>query len=229
MTTIPISPGPTEAKEPAPQASLPIDEQSLLVRKIAFALGTVAFVPLFAAIRSFPNVLPIYRSLIGTGVFCALAVAALWFLGREKQLALRAWRLFFVLWATLLLPLLLTVASGLAAEGWPSGKLNRPIARLVILGLALAVPAFLTGVGALVRAYRSTSVLAVVTGLLYLFNGALLIQATSPAKGLRLQFKSVLDVLVFGCQIGSYLSVPIGVVLMVGGIMTLRRARSGFR
>ena len=207
----------------------PTDERSFRLRKIVFVLWTISFVPLFAAIGSHQNVPPLRLSLIGTGVFCAPAVAALWFLGWEKQPTLRTWRFFLVAWAMLLLPLLLTVAVGFAAEGWPSGRFNKPIAHLLVLILTLTVPAFLTNLCSLIRTYRVASALALVTGLLYLVNGVLLIRATAPAKGLRLRFESVLDLVLFGSQMGSYLSIPIGIALIVGGIMTFRvaRARAG--
>ena len=217
---------PTAATEPALQAPSPIGERSLRLRKILFVLWALAFVPLFAALRSHLNTSPGLRSLIGTAVFSAPAVAALWFLGREKQRTLRVWRIVFVVWALLLLPLLLSVADGLAAEGWPRGRFNKAIARLLISILILTVPAFLTSLCALVRTYRLASALALVTGLAYLVNGVLLIRATAPAKGLRLRFESVLDLILFGAQMGSYLSIPIGVALIVGGIMTFRAARA---
>jgi hypothetical protein len=163
--------------------------------------------------------------LIGTGLFTAPAIAALWFLGREKQRILRAWRIVFLAWALLLLPLLLTVAEGLMAEGWPQGKFNKAIARLLISILILTIPAFLVSLCGLVRTYRVASALALVTGLAYLVNGVLLIRETAPAHGLRLRFESVLDLILFGAQMGSYLSLPLGIALTVGGIMTFRAAR----
>jgi len=219
-----ISPVPTTATEPAPQAPSLVDEPNLRLRKIVFVLWAIAFVPLFAALRSVLSVSPIWRSLIGTAVFSVPAAAALWFLGREKHRTLRVWRIVFVVWALLLLPLLLTLAEGLAAEGWPRGKFNKSIAHLLILILILTVPAFLTSLCALVRTYRLASALALVTGLAYLVNGVLLIRATAPAQGLRLRFQNVLDLILFGSQMGSYLSIPIGIVLIVGGTMTFRAA-----
>ncbi len=224
MTRNSAAPGTTTATDPAPQAPLPTDERSLRLRKIVFVISAIAFVPIFAAIGSFLSARPLCRCLIGTGVFCAPAVAALWFLGREKQPTLRVWRIFFVVWAMLVLPLLLTVADGVAAQGWPSGKFNEPIAHLLILILTLAVPAFLTSLCSLIRTYRLVSALALVTGLLYLVNGHLLTRATAPARGLRLRFETVLDLVLLGSQMGSYLSLPIGIALIVGGIMTFRAA-----
>ena len=210
---------------------LPANERSLRGRKIVFVLWAMAFVPLFAAIGSRQTLPPLHLSLIGTGIFGVPAVAALWFLGHEKQPALRDWRFFLVAWALLVLPLLLTVAAGLAAQGWPDGKINKPIAHLLILILTLTIPAFLTSVCSLIRAHRVTSVLALVTGLIYLVNGGFLIRATAPAKALRLKFETVLDLVLIGCQMASYFSIPIGIGLIVGGVMTFRmvRARAGNR
>ncbi len=213
------------ATEAASQAPLPPGERNLRLRKILYVLWAIAFVPLFAALHSRLNGSPVLRSLIGTGLFAVPAVAALWFLGREKQRTLQVWRIAFLVWALLLLPLLLTVAEGLAAEGWPQGRFNKAIARLLISILILTIPAFLTGLCGLVRTYRVASALALVTGLAYLVNGVLLIRATAPAQGLRLRFQSILDLILFGAQMGSYLSLPVGIALTVGGIMTFRAAR----
>jgi hypothetical protein len=220
-----IAPTAATATAAALQVPLPIGEPSLRLRKIAFVLWAMAFVPLFAALRSHLSVSPVLRSLIGTAMFSAPAVAALWFLGREKRRTLSVWRIVFVVWALLLLPLLLTVADGLAAEGWPRGKFNKAIARMLISLLILTVPAFLTSLAALVRTYRLASGLALITGLAYLVNGVLLMRETAPAQGLRLRFESVLDLILLGAQMGSYLSIPIGIALVVGGIMTFRAAR----
>jgi hypothetical protein len=223
-----IAPSPTTATEAALQAPSPAGKGSLRLRKIVFVLWALAFVPVFAALRTVLAAPPVWRSLIGTAVFSAPAVAALWFLGREKHRTLRVWRIVFVVWALLLLPLLLSVADGLAAEGWPRGRFNKSIARLLISILILTVPAFLASLGALVRTYRLASALALVTGLGYLVNAVLLIRATAPAKGLRLRFESVLDLILLGAQLGSYLSIPMGIALTVGGIMTFRAVRKAY-
>src|SRR5664279_3357027 len=136
-----LAPPPAAATEPRLKAPLPIGERSLRLRKIVFALWALAFVPVFAALRTVLTASPVWRSLIGTAVFSAPAVAALWFLGREKNRTLGVWRIVFVVWALLLLPLLLSVADGLAAEGWPRGKFNRAIARLLVSILILTIPA----------------------------------------------------------------------------------------
>jgi hypothetical protein len=221
-----IAPPPATATAPALQAPTPSGEPSLRLRKILFVLWALAFVPLFAALRTVLPASPAWRSLIGTAVFAVPAVAALWFLGREKQRTLSVWRIVFVVWALLLLPLLLSVADGLATEGWPRGRFNKAIAHLLILIFVATIPAFLTGLCALTRSYRLASALALVTGLAYLVNGVFLIRATAPAKGLRMRFESVLDLILFGAQMESYLSIPMGVALTVGGIMTFRAARA---
>ena len=100
---------------------------------------------------------------------------------------------------------------------------------MLISVLILTVPAFLASLCALVRTYRLASALSLVTGLAYLVNGVLLIRETAPAKGLRLRFQSVLDLILFGAQMGSYLSIPMGIALTVGGIMTFRAARARAR
>jgi hypothetical protein len=165
--------------------------------------------------------------LIGTGVFCVSAVAALWFLGREKHPTLRAWRIVFVLWTLLLTPLLLTISDGIAEQGWPSGRMNRPIAHLLLLVLTLAIPSFLTGLGALIRTYRVAGVLAVVTGLISLVTSVFLFRATAPIKISPLRLVDILDIVGFCSKATTYLSIPVGIALIVGGIMTFQAARAG--
>jgi hypothetical protein len=182
--------------------------------------------PLFAALHSFLDVRPLYRSLVGTGVFGVSAVAALRFLGREKHPTLRAWRIFFVAWTILVTPLLLTIAHGIGKEGWPSGRFNRPIAHVLTLVLTLSIPAFLTGLCALLRTYRVAGVLAIVAGLAAIVTGGFLFRATAPIKLFPRAFEDVLDVVAFGAKVETYLAIPIGIALIVGGIMTFRAARA---
>jgi hypothetical protein len=73
--------------------------------------------------------------------------------------------------------------------------------------------------------YRLAGALALLTGLLYLVNSVFLFRATAPAKGLRLQFESVLDLFLLGAQLVSYVAIPVGVALLVGGSLTFRAAR----
>lgn len=200
----------------------PADERRLVLRKILFVAWALALMPLVAALHSFLDVRPLYRSLVGTGVFAVSAVAALWFLGREKHATLRAWRVFFVAWTILVTPLLVTIAHGVAKEGWPSGRFNRPIAHVLTLILTLSIPAFLTGLCALVRSYRIAGVLAIVAGLASIVSGAFLFRATAPIKLLPRAFQDVLDVIAFGAKVETYLAIPVGIALIVGGLMTLR-------
>ncbi len=212
--------------EPDAQMPSPTKERNLGLRKIAFVVWAIGFLPLFAALRSLLHVPPLYRSLIGAGLFCASAVAALWLLGREKHPTLRAWRIFFVLRMMLLTPLLLAIADGIAEEGWPRGRFNRVIAKVLLMIITMAVPTFLTGLCALIRTYRLAGVLALVAGLLSLVDGVLLLRASWRFSIFSLRLSTVLDIVGFGSKLESYLALPIGIALIVGGIMTLRAAGS---
>jgi len=204
----------------------PTDEPKLVLRRIVFTAWAIAFVPLFAALHSHLHVPPLYRSLIGTGLFGGSAVAAWWLLGRVKASRLRAWRMVFVLWAMLLLPLLLTIAAGVAEEGWPRGRHNRTTARVVLMVVTMSVPAFLTGLGALVRTFRLAGVLALVAGLAALVDGVLLLKTTARVRFSTLELSSVLDILAGGAKLEGYLAIPAGLALVGGGILTFRAARA---
>jgi hypothetical protein len=217
---------PVPATGPTAQAESPVSPRALRLRQAAFLLWGIAFVPVFALARSLLHVGPPFRILIGTGIFTASAVAAFWLLGRDQRRVLRVWRIVFVVWALLLLPLLLNVAQGVAEEGWPRGRFNRQVAHILVLILLLTIPGFLTGLCALIRTYRLASGLALATGLAYLVNGVLLLRAASPARGLRLQFQDVLDIVLFGAQMGGYLSIPMGIALVIGGIMIFLATRT---
>ncbi len=215
-----------------PVAPAPASEPSQLWARIWFAVWMIGFVPLYGALCLVFKFHPVGRSLIGTAVYLVSAVLAFLVLGRDPRRTLLAWRIGFVAWALLLLPLLLNVAQGLALEGWPQGRFNRQVEHLLILVLVFTVPAFLTSLCALVRTYRVAGVLAYVTGLAYLWNGELLLKATAPATGWVLGFRNVLDVLLFGSQVATHVSKPVGIVLIIGGLMTLRaagRARAAIR
>lgn len=207
----------------------PSDERRLVLRRTLFAIWAMAFVPLFAVLHSHLPGPPLPRSLIAAGVFCATAAAALWFLGWEKHPRLRAWRLIFVLWAILLLPLLLTVSAGIAEEGWPRGRFNRTTARVLLMVVTLSIPAFLTGVCALIRTYRLAGVLALAAGLVSLVDGVLLLKTTARVRLSTLELSSVLDILAGGAKLEGYLAMPAGIALIVGGIMTFRAARAAAR
>jgi hypothetical protein len=210
--------------QPDSQASAPIRRR--VVGKIGFALWAVAFVPLFTAIRSFLPMSAFHRSLIGAAVLGASGVVASVLFAGDKHRTLRGWRLVYLLWALLLTPLVLTIADGLAEHGWPSGRFNRPIASLLRWVLVVTVPVFLTGVCASIKAYRLTGVLAVVAGLLSIVGGIFLFGATAPFRHRSVPLVDVLDVVMFGSKVETYVSIPVGIVLVVGGIMTFRAARA---
>lgn len=211
-----------EAASPIPSRAGPTG----VLAKVALVVAAIAFVPVFAKIPALTEIRPVYRALVGTGLFCASAVAAAWFLGRDRLRTLRVWRAAFLVWTALLLPVLLTLGFGLAREGWPRGNFNRGIAHLLVLLLVWAVPAYLTSICAMIRAYRWTAALALATGLTYLIEARYLLRATAPAQGLRLRFADVLDVILFGAQMASYLSIPVGAAFVVGAVMIVRAVRS---
>jgi hypothetical protein len=210
--------------EPNSQAPSRTDERNLGLRSIVFLVWALGFVPLFVALRSYLDVPPLYRSLIGSGLFGASAVAALWLLGREKHPTLRAWRLVFVLWAVLLTPLLLTIVDGIADQGWPRGRYNQTTANVLLMVITMTVPALLTSLCALIRTYRLAGVLALVAGLVSVVDGVLLLEATSRVRPSVIRLTSVLNIVAVGSKVESYLAIPIGLALVVGGVMTLRAA-----
>lgn len=210
---------------PAADAGSPRSEQGFHLRKAAFVLWAFAFVPLYPFIRLISNAPPIQRSVIGALVFGASAVAALWFLGRELRPVLRNWRVAFLAWAMVVLPVQLTAVEGIASEGWPKGEHNKVVAELLILVLVLTVPAFLTSLLGLLRTYRLASGVALLTGFAYLVNGVLLVRATAPSKGWWFDLGSVLNIILTGAKMGSYLSIPVGVVFIIGAVMVFRATR----
>jgi hypothetical protein len=198
----------------------------LVLRKIAFMVCAIAFVPLFAALRSYLHPHPLYRNLIGTGVSWVAVVAAWRFLGRDPHPTLRAWRIFFVARAMLLVPMLLAIVDGLAGEGWPSGRQNRGIANALLLIITMSVPALLTGLCALIRTYRLAGGLALVAGLASLVDGVLILRLSWGFSLWAQRPTTVLGIIGFGSKVESYLAIPFGIALIVGGILTLRAARS---
>jgi hypothetical protein len=216
----PANSAPTAAGgSPSPPPNV---ERTLGRRRLGIGLWALGFVPLFAALRAHLHVSPLPRTLIGTGVFCATVVAGVGLLGRDQSRAVRVWRLGFLLWAVFVTPLLLTIVDGLAEQGWPSGRPNRTIARILVMLLALTVPAFLTGIGALVRSYRLAGALAIATGLASLVSGYLLISALAPFRGMSLHLVDILNIVIFGAKALSYAAIPAGLALIVGGILLLR-------
>ncbi len=220
------APAVTPTAAAASQEHSPSKERSLLVRKLLFVAWTIGFVPIFAALRSHGHLSPLYRSLLGTSVFCAPAVAALWVLGREQQRTLRTWRVVFLLWMVFLTPVLLTIVDGIAEEGWPRGRFNRLIANVLVMILTMTVPAFLTSLCALLRAYRLASVLASLAGLSAVADGILLLRASWHFSMRAQRLTSVLDIIGFGSKLESYVAIPVGIALVIGGIMTWRAARA---
>jgi hypothetical protein len=211
----------SESSVPAPKTGRP-----LVWRKIALVVWALGFIPLFAALRSHLHVAPLHRSLIGTGVFFVPAVAAFWFLGRESHPTLRAWRIFFVARLMLLAPLMFTIVDGLAEQGWPTGRYNRPIAHVLLVGITMIVPTFLTALCALLRSYRLAAGLALVAGLASIVDGALLLRASWRFSLSSQSLTSILNILGFGSKLESFLAIPMGMALVVGGIMTWRAARA---
>jgi hypothetical protein len=206
------------------ETTVPTRERSLVLRRSVFAVWAIGFLPLFAALRSHLHVPPLYRILIGTGVFCAPAVAALWLLGRDKQRTLRAWRTFLAVRVMLLIPLILTVVDGIADEGWPRGRFNRGIAKVLLMVITMAVPTFLAGVSALIRTYRVAGVLALVAGLSSIVDGVLLLRASWRFSMATQRLSSILDILGFTSKVESYLAIPMGIALVVGGVVIFRAA-----
>ena len=83
----------------------------------------------------------------------------------------------------------------------------------------LSLPAFLTAVCALLRTYRLASVLALVAGLVSVVDGYYLIRATAPSKGWSFNLVDILDIVLFGTKVASRIAIPIGIALIVGGIL----------
>jgi hypothetical protein len=212
--------------EPVSQVPPPTNERRFVLRKIALVIWTLGFFALFTALRSHVHLSAFHRCLVGGGVLCVTAVPAFWFLGKEVQASLRIWRIFFAAWAQLVTPLILTIADGIASEGWPTGRFNRPIAHLLSLLLTLTIPAFLTGLVALIRSYRLAGVFAVATGVTYFARSIALIRAAVPIKVWPIRPVDVLDFVVLSAKVLAYISIPMGIALVVGGIMTLRAVRA---
>ena len=91
-----------------------------------------------------------------------------------------------------------------------------------VLAALTVIPVFFIG-KALFN--RWAGVLALVAGLTSLVDGVLLLQATSRVRPSVVPLTSVLNILAVGSKMESYLSIPMGIALIVGGIMTLRAVR----
>lgn len=211
----------TESLSQAPTSPSSPRRPRLLVRRLAFAVGLLGLLALFAVLRPFE---PRTRTLVGAGLIAAGGVVGFLGFGKEPRLGLKAWRSFFAAWAFLLSPLLLNIAVGLAKEGWPSGKFNRPVARLLTWILIATVPAFLTGLLAVLRTYRLAAGLAVSSGLAALVCSRWLLIETTPIKlKAMLPLDNVLHIIGFLSKLVAFASIPVGIALTVGGLLILLR------
>jgi hypothetical protein len=67
---------------------------------------------------------------------------------------------------------------------------------------------------------------ALVAGLSSLVNGVLLLRASWRFSITSQNLSTVLDIIGFGSKLESYLAIPLGIALIVGGIVTFRSARA---
>ena len=214
------------SQTPAQNAQMPIAGKSLLVRRLAFLVGMLGFAALYVALRPHLPLKPLPRSLLGVGVLVVAGAAAFFLFGRETQRRLQVWRIVFSAWALLLAPLLITIAFGLAEEGWPQGRFNKPVARLLIWIFITTIPAFLTGLTALIRTYRLTAWLAMLSGLSSLCSSYFLFVETAPIKlSVMLPLTHVLNIIGFFSKLVAFAAIPVGIASAVGGFVTLRAAR----
>lgn len=215
-----IAPAPAAATGAASvPAAAPGKEPRLILRKILFVIGTLALVAVYAVFRHRLKTFPLHSSLVVTGVWCAAAVAGLWFLGREKRPMLRAWRIVFLVRAIYVFPLILNIVDGLMEFGWPSGRFNRPIGKILSLIIPLAASAFLTGLVTLIRSYRVAGVLAFLSGIASIVLGVYLIPATRSLRHLSITLGDVLNNIMFQTKYEIYVAFPMGIVFIVGGIL----------
>jgi hypothetical protein len=220
---VPIVQAPTE---PAEKAEPKAVQHRYALRRLLLALWLLGLVPLFAALHTHVPGNPFHRCMIGTALLALPTVAAFWLLGRDANRTVRVWRIVFVVWMLLLAPFLINIADGLAEEGWPTGRFNRSIARVLSMFLTVSIPSYVAGVFAALKLPRLTGLLAIVAGIVALSSSATLFDATAPIPGLRFHLVSILDVVALGAKSVTYLAIPMGVALVVGGAMTLRSARA---
>jgi hypothetical protein len=205
--------------------AVPGKEPRLILRKVLFVVGTLGLIAAYALFRHKVQTNPLYSSLVVSGVWAVVAVAGLWFLGREKRPMLRAWRIFMVVCAVYLLPLLLNIGDGLAEHGWPQGRFNRPIARILSLIIPLVLPLFVTGLVALIRLPRVAGVLAILSGASSIALTVYLIPASKSFLHLAITLGDVLNNVMFVVKCENYAGIPMGVAFLVGGILMLLGAR----
>ena len=195
------------------------------LRNLFVLLWLLAFFPLLLKLHGRLPEAPARRGLIGGGVFLGSALAAFLLLGRDKHRGLRITRMVLVAWAVILFPQLFLIVDGIVQEGWPSGRFNRPIAKLLTLNLAVMAPTFLTSLVALMKLPRVAGGLALLSGLNAIVTGFFLLRVAAPITHLRRPLTSVLDAIVVGTKLLSYLTIPMGVALVVVGILSFRAAR----
>lgn len=215
---------PDAAPVALPVVSPPPAGNSYLWGRIAFAVWALGFTPLFIAVRARVAEGALARCLIGAGAFWIVGLLALLLLGRDKRPGLNIWRIVFTVLSLLPVPLLLSIVDGIAAQGWPSGRMNRIAAQLLTLVLTVTLPALVAGLCSLVRVHLVAGVLAVVAGGNYIYSGWKLFQATSPVTNLRRPLTDVLNIVVVGARLLSFIAIPVGIVLIVGGALTFRAA-----
>jgi len=216
-----------EAASPAATAPAPASPQGRqIASRIVFACWWLGFLPLVYPLQSHLPDSNLLRTVIGIGIFYAPILLALWILRRDPGRAERVWRLVFVVWALLCFSLLFTIVDGVAQEGWPQGRFNRTIAEMLKILLGLLIPVFLTGFAALMRAYLAASLLALLAGLNQLILGIYLIRAAVPIKNVLRPLISRLDIIATGAKLLSYLTIPVGILLIVGAILLFRARRS---
>lgn len=225
----PAAAAPDAAQAPAAAApdaggtgGLPSKAPSFLLRKLLLALAAVVVGLLFAWRMQHWQVRPLYHALVGSAAFAIPLVLASWLLGPDTRRGVRPWRIFFVAWAILASPLFFTIVDGVVREGWPQGRFNRPIARLLIMDLTLVVPALIIGLLAALRLYRTAGVLAMAAGLAAAGDFVYLLRATKPFRGAPVRIFEVLDIVLACSRAGVYLAIPAGLALIVGGIWMLR-------
>lgn len=214
----------------APTPTRSRTDKGLLLRRVVFVVGLLGLGTLFVVLREHLPQDPRVRTGIGTGLLAAAGASAFFLFGRESRRMLGAWRLFFAGWGLLLVPLLITIALGLAEQGWPTGRFNKPVARLLTWIFVATIPAFLTGLAALMRTYRLTGVLAMLSGLASLACSWWLFKETTPIKlKVMLPLDTVLHIIGFLSKLVAFSSIPVGLALVVGGFLTLRAARRAAR
>lgn len=218
----------SDANAPTPTRSS--THKGLFLRRVVFVVGLLGLATLVVLLRAHLPSDPRVRSGIGAGLLVAVGASAFFLFGREPRRTLGGWRLFFSGWGLLLVPLLITIALGLAEDGWPTGRFNKPVARLLTWIFVATIPAFLTGLAALMRTYRLTGVLAMLSGLASLVCSRWLFKETTPIKlKVMLPLDSILHIIGFLSKLVAFASIPVGLALVVGGFLTLRAARRAAR